>query len=212
MAIQFPAMSTNHASSPQSIARRVAPALKGTAPRAATPVLRRPETPLPTSRSATAAGTSGTSAPPSAAVPDPVAAFQALFSGKSSNTPVSATPATNTGAAVPTVESVFGDHPWLDNPTGQYADGTTYGYNQQYFATPETAAIVAKMVGGTVVAKNTITTAPGSPFQQQQPNQMVQLKNGALINAGLVAGFYTHGYPQSMIDQMIANEVANTSA
>ena len=204
MAIHFSPMSAaTRVGSPLPAARRVAqPAV-----RAATPAVRRPETALPASRLTTAGAPSGTSAPPPAATPSPILSFQALFSGKSSNTAVSAP---NAGAAAPTVESAFGDHPWLDNPTGQYADGTTYGYNQQYFATPETAAMVAKMVGGTVVARNAITSAPGSPFQQQQPNLMVQLKNGAVINPGLVAGFYTHGYPQSLIDQMIANEVGNT--
>jgi hypothetical protein len=41
---------------------------------------------------------------------------------------------------------------------------------------------------------------------------MVQLANGALINPGLVASFYTQGYPQSSIDQMIAAEARNTPA
>ncbi|HEV2447163.1 MAG TPA: hypothetical protein VGS58_14625, partial [Candidatus Sulfopaludibacter sp.] len=113
-------------------------------------------------------------------------------------------------APAPTAESVFGDNPWLTNPTGLNPDGTTYSFNPQYFATPQTAAMVAQMVGGTVVQSNEMTNAPGSPYMQQQPNQMVQLKDGKLINPGLVAGFYTHGYPQSMVDQMIANEVANT--
>jgi len=67
------------------------------------------------------------------------------------------------------------------------------------------------MVGGTVVQSNELTSSPGSHFMQQQPNQMVRLANGTVINPGLVATFYTHGYPQSMVDQMIANEVGNTS-
>ena len=66
------------------------------------------------------------------------------------------------------------------------------------------------MVGGKVVSMNACSTV-GSPFQQNQPNQMVQLPNGTLINPGLVAEFYTHGYSQSMINQMIANEVSNVS-
>ena len=112
----------------------------------------------------------------------------------------------------PTAQDVFGPAPWLNNPTGLAPDGTVYNYNSQYFATPQTAAAVAQMLGGTVVAVNEITSAPGSNFQQQQPNQMVRLSSGALINPGLVAGFYTHGYPQSVVDQMIANEVANVNA
>jgi hypothetical protein len=146
------------------------------------------------------------------AVPAPAASnvpsILSLFAGK---------PGTNAPAAVaanpspPTAEQVFGPNPWLENPTGMGPDGSIYGYNPQYFATPQTAAMVAKMVGGTVVQSNELTSAPGSHFMQQQPNQMVRLANGTVINPGLVATFYTHGYPQSMVDQMIANEVGNTS-
>ena len=41
---------------------------------------------------------------------------------------------------------------------------------------------------------------------------MVQLPDGAMINAGLVAGFFTHGYQASMVQQMIQNEVTNVEA
>jgi len=77
-----------------------------------------------------------------------------------------------------------------------------------YFATADTAAKVAQMVGGTVVQSNQFTGNGGS-FTQQQPNLMVQLPNGHLINPGLIASFYTHGYPQSYVDQMVASEVQN---
>ena len=97
----------------------------------------------------------------------------------------------------------------MANPTGTGPTGS-YSYNPYYFATPQTAATVASMVGGTVVSMNSYT-APGSPYSQDQPNLMVQLPNGALINPGLVAEFYTHGYPQSMVNQMVASEVANVS-
>ena len=85
----------------------------------------------------------------------------------------------------------------------------TSAYNPLYFATPKTAAEVAAMVGGRVVTANELCTSSGGPFAQDQANEMVQLSNGALINPGLVASFYTHGYPQSMVDQMVANEVAS---
>ena len=178
-------------------------------PRAAAPPVRKPETPLPSSRAAAA---SGTTTPATANPPAPswMATFNALFSGKSSNTVVAA-PVAPPPPPPPTPESVFGGSPWLDNPAGESFDGSIYGFNPQYFATPQTAALVAKMVGGTVVAVNQMTSAPASPFHQQQPNLMVRLKNGTLINPGTVAGFYTHGYPQSIVDQMIANEVANSS-
>jgi hypothetical protein len=151
---------------------------------------------------------SATSGSPAAAS-DLEANFQALFSGKSTNAPVAVA---QPPQPAPTPEDAFGANPWVQNPTGIGPDGTTYGYNSQYFATPTTAAAVAQMLGGTVVQMNAFTNAPGTTFQQQQPNQMVKLPGGGLINPGLVAGFYTHGYPQSMVDQMISNEVANVKA
>jgi hypothetical protein len=110
--------------------------------------------------------------------------------------------------AAPTAESVFGSDPWIANPTGTSPDGSSYGYNPLYFATAATAAEVAQMVGGKVVASDELASAGG--FLQQQPNQMVELANGTLINAGQVAAFYTHGYPQSYIDMLIQNETQGT--
>ena len=131
--------------------------------------------------------------------------FLSLFSTKTTNVAAD-TPAPP--PPPPTAESVFGANPWVANPTGTAPDGSTYSYNPYYFATPQTAAMVAKMVGGTVVQSNQFTPN-GGPFAQQQPNQMVQLPDGRLINPGLVASFYTHGYPQSYIDMMVACEVKN---
>jgi hypothetical protein len=110
----------------------------------------------------------------------------------------------------PTAQSVFGANPWVTDPTGTDPDGNSYGYNPLYFATASTAAQVAQMVGGTVVASDQLADAGG--YVQSQPNEMVKLANGALINPGLVASFYTHGYSQSAVTQMIANEVAGSVA
>jgi hypothetical protein len=110
--------------------------------------------------------------------------------------------------AAPTAESVFGSNPWITDPTGTSPDGSSYGYNPLYFATVATAAKVAQMVGGKVVASDQLASAGG--FHQQQPNQMVELANGTLINAGQVAAFYTHGYPQAYIDMLIQNEIQET--
>ncbi len=131
--------------------------------------------------------------------------FNSLIPATATTVPTAAPPSDPS----PTPQSVFGANPWITNPTGTGPIGS-YNYNPYYFATPQTAATVAGMVGGKVVPMNAFTT-PGSMYVQNQPNQMVQLPNGALINPGLVAAFYTHGYPQSMINQMIANEVANVS-
>lgn len=163
--------------------------------RSTVPLVRTTHTPT---RPSTVSSTPASDTTPTA--PD----FRALFSGKTypAADPVPPNPA-------PTAESVFGSNPWITNPTG-LGPGGSYNYNPFYFATQQTAALVAQMkgVGGTVVQANTFTPNGGT-FAQQQPNWMVQLPDGRMINPGLVASFYTHGYPQSYIDQMIACEVKN---
>jgi hypothetical protein len=129
--------------------------------------------------------------------------FRALFSGKPA--PMVATEAP---APPPTAQSVFGPQPWITNPGGQAPNGVNYNFNPIYFATPATAAKVAQMIGGTVVATNAIT--PFGPFTQNQPNQMVQLPDGRLINAGIIASFYDRGYSQQYINMLVANEVKPT--
>jgi len=66
-------------------------------------------------------------------------------------------------------------------------------------------------VGGTVVSTEVFTPSPGSPFQQNEPNLMVQLPNGGLINPGLVADIYTHGWNAAFVNQQVANEVAGAA-
>jgi len=104
----------------------------------------------------------------------------------------------------PTAESVFGDNPWIASPTGT-SPTSTYSMNPYYFATADTAQKVAQMLGGKVVAMDAYTV-PGL-FVQNQPNQLVELPNGKLINPGIIASFYTHGYSQATVDQMVANEI-----
>jgi hypothetical protein len=197
------------ASSPMLSSLRSVHRTSQAATRAATTQVRRPETAIQQSfQSVAAAAAAGPENP--STEPTGMQLMQALFPnmGGTKVTAPSATAGQSTGG--PTAEGVFGPNPWLTNPTGLNPDGSTYSFNPQYFATPQTAAEVAQMVGGKVVQANEMTSVAG-PYQQQQPNQMVQLKNGALINPGLVAGFYTHGYPQSFVDQMIANEVNNST-
>jgi hypothetical protein len=173
-----------------------------------------------------------TPAAATASTPDPgttstdfLSDFMALFSGNipaaSTKGAPSASPATPdapaqataaqdptpAGRTAPTAESVFGDNPWVDNPTGTAQDGRTWSYNPLYFATEATANKVAEMVGGKVIQQELMTPTAGSPLQQSQLNEMVQLKDGSVVNPGLIAGFYQHGYPQSMIDTMIQNEI-----
>jgi hypothetical protein len=91
---------------------------------------------------------------------------------------------------------------WETAPTGTGPNGLTFSYNPVYFATQQTAEVVAKMLGGTVVQANAI--ANGGGFQQQQPNYMVQMPDGRQFDAGLVASYYSHGYSQGFINQEIA--------
>jgi hypothetical protein len=158
-----------------------------------------------------AAGTGASaSTTPSTTTPDTRDAgadFRALFTIQ---TPLA--PATNTTPAAPamapTAQSLFGANPWMSNPGGIAPNGVTYNYNPYYFATAETAAKVAQMVGGTVVQSNALT--PYGPFQQNQPNYMVQLPNGRQIYAGLFASFYDHGYTQDYLNKMVASEISDT--
>ena len=138
--------------------------------------------------------------------------FRALFNNQptAAAAPVVAPAPTAQPAAAPTPESTFGASPWVANPVGQNPDGTLFGYNPWYFATPQAAAQVAQMLGGTVVASNEFTSA-GGPFVQQQANLMVEMPDGRRINAGLVASFYAHGYPQSYIDSLIAAQINGTN-
>ena len=149
--------------------------------------------------------------------PRPVAAPAAAAPPTSSGTIGSVTPWSPTTAApaavstcplAPTAQSLFGANPWSTKAGGTGPAGS-YSYNPYYFATPATAAKVAQMLGGKVVAMNDIT--PLGPFQQNQPNQMVLMPDGRLINAGLVAGFYDHGFTQQTVDKMIAAEVSGNT-
>jgi hypothetical protein len=160
-----------------------------------------PET--PTALSTT---TSPTSEP--VAVPTPDTSLKALFGQPIPANPTPVAPQSTTQQA-PTAESVFGPNPWMTAPTGMGPNGVTFSYNPIFFATPATAMKVAQMVGGTVIQSNQFTPNGGA-FQQQQANWMVQMPNGNIVNPGLVASFYTHGYPQSYIDGLIAGAVNNT--
>lgn len=148
--------------------------------------------------SAAAATTTPATSSPTKATPSTASTANA--------TPVAPADSSDDGPAGP----LFGPTPWLTDPTGSGPGPTTH-YSQYYFATPQTAQTVASMVGGTVVSANEMVTAPGSPFIQNQPNLMVQLPNGGLVNPGLIATFFTHQWPTSFINQQISNEVAGAT-
>lgn len=110
-----------------------------------------------------------------------------------------------------TAAQVFGANPWLSNPTLNGPSGMM-NLPAVYYATPQTAAIVASIVGGTVVAFDPFASTPGNPFIASDPMQYVKLPSGIEINAGLVAGFFTHGYQESQLEAMISSELYNTQA
>jgi hypothetical protein len=143
---------------------------------------------------------------PSTTAPSFSAVFASAAAAASAGTAAS-TASAPAAAASDSSGSPFGASPWLSDPTGS-GPGPVTNYNPIYFATAQTAQTVAQMTGGTVVSENEITSAPGSPFQQNQPNLMVELPNGGLINPGLVADIYTHGWNQAFENQQVANEVA----
>jgi len=174
-----------------------------------------------TSAAASSTASSGTSASSSSTSSASTATsgasdFELLFGGSSYNAtnPMIAKPiaaSTPDTATVPTAQSVFGDDVWMTDPIGLNPTGTTFEYNPIYFATPSTAQKVAQMVGGTVVIADQFCAPGTGAFPQQQPNYMVKMPNGALVNPGLVASFYTFGFSQSQVNTMVAQEVANTA-
>jgi len=169
------------------------------------------------SRPPNTAGASGATPPATAPTTPPAAP---ATPAASSTAPLQVVPPPSNATPVTPVDAsasdgpagpLFGPNPWVADPTGSgpgSGPGSQTHYSSFYFATPQTAQTVANMVGGTVVAMNAIVTAPGGPFKQDQPNLMVQLPNGGLINPGLVATFFTHNWPTSFVNQQIANEVA----
>jgi hypothetical protein len=138
---------------------------------------------------------------------DHVASYDvfALMRPKTPNDGVGCPSALFSGPPAPTVESVFGEKPWMDSPAGSGPNGESWSYNPVYFATKQTAEKVAALVGGKVVEKNALT--PYGPLQQGVANQMVELPNGRLINAGLFATLYTHGFNQTTLDRFIQIEI-----
>jgi hypothetical protein len=182
--------------------------LRTTAPVASkpTPSASRPPTTAPsfsTVFASIAAAATASGATVASTAPAPAGSTAALTTPAAvSTTPADATDDSN--------GSPFGANPWLTDPTGA-GPGPVTNYNPIYFATAQTAQTVAQMTGGTVVSENAITSSSGSPFQQNQPNLMVELPNGGLINPGLVADIYTHGWNQAFENQQVANEVAGAA-
>jgi hypothetical protein len=179
----------------------------------------------PAASAASAASTASTAAPSFTAVFASIAAAAAAAgtteastvaapSGSTVAASASTTPAA--ASATPAVVAdgpagpLFGANPWLTDPTGS-GPGPVTNYNPIYFATEQTAETVAQMAGGTVVSMQDFTSAPGSPFQQNEPNLMVQLPNGGLVNPGLIADIYSHGWNQAFTDQQVANEFAGAA-
>jgi len=160
-------------------------------------------TPAPSS-SSTDSSTSAASTPVTA---ESAAASNTVFS---SNDIIPGVPSTDPNAVM-SAQQVFGSSPWASNPTVTGPAGT-YGLNPQYFATQQTAEMVSEMTGGAVVAVNNMANTPGNVNSQNISNEMIKLSDGGMINAGLVAGFFTHGYSLSMVESMIQNEVKNVEA
>jgi hypothetical protein len=159
---------------------------------------------------ATAAGTTAATTVGTTPAITPAAVTSAASTGATSVTTPSTSSSVSSDQNDP-AGPLFGPNPWVADPTGYGPNGVITHYNPVYFATQQTAETVAQMLGGTVVPSVQITTAPGSPFQQNQLNLMVQLPNGGLINPGFIADLYTHNWPQPFINQQIAAEVAGAT-
>ena len=140
---------------------------------------------------------------------DPAADFRALFTSHTSSTPAAA-PTVQVAKMAPTAQEMFGPNPWMSNPGGVAPNGVPYSYNPYYFATQDTAAKVAQMVGGKAVAYSAIT--PYGPFQQNMPNYMVQMPDGREINAGVFASIFDHGYTAEFANRLVQTEITGNPA
>jgi len=135
-----------------------------------------------------------------------------LFHGASASSspqPAVSSPAPAPLPPCPTLESVFGSNPWETAPYGNGPNGVTFSYNPTFFATQQTAQKVAQMIGGSVVQANAMTPCGGA-LTQNDTNWMVKMPDGRMVNPGLVAACYSHGYPQPFVDNMVA-DVVNSS-
>jgi hypothetical protein len=107
-----------------------------------------------------------------------------------------------------TAQSVFGANPWRMDAMGTNPNGTTFPYNPYYFATPEAAEILARMVGGKVAEEYSLVGSPGAgPFSQNYPNLMIEFVNGGRINAGLLMTFWNHYWNQEYINQGLESSI-----
>lgn len=135
-----------------------------------------------------------------------------LSAYNTSQTPVtSGTGATGTTSTAGTVTSPYGSNPYIANPTGNNAlSGGTIAYNPSYYPTLDTANLFAKQVGGTVV---NVTGLAGS-VDNNQPQYMVRLANGQLVNPGIAASLYTnpnYNGHQGQIDQQLSMLLNNNA-
>jgi hypothetical protein len=91
---------------------------------------------------------------------------------------------------------------FLQNQTVTGPNGYSSNMNPIYFADPATAQRMAQQLGAELFYGDQFGS-PGSPtsFPQQA---LLRLPNGQVVNAGLVANTYNHGYSQNTIDQILA--------
>jgi len=166
-----------------------------------------------TANSASSPTTPATTAPAAESTTSTTATTTATSSSgssSSSGSPVIPGINDNNPNDIVTAQQVFGNTPWVTSAGGTGPTGN-FNLNPEYFATQQTAQTVAQMLGGTVVSVNEMAETPGNPFSQNVNNEMIQLSNGEMINAGLVAGFFSHGYSLGMVQTMIQNEVTNVA-
>jgi hypothetical protein len=114
----------------------------------------------------------------------------------------------------PTAQELFGPSPWVTDPApGGVGPNGPYLYQPVYFATQATAVIAAAIVEAScqfpkgsvkVVAIDAIT--PLGPYKQNQPNQMLELPDKSLHNAGLFADNFSYGWTVEQIDGELTAE------
>jgi len=92
---------------------------------------------------------------------------------------------------------------WISDPTESTPLGPAH-LSQYWYANPTAAATMAAIVGGVVAAYPGMGVSAGDPDQPNQPNLMIVLPNGGMINAGqAILTFFNFG--PSALGAIIAN-------
>ena len=108
-----------------------------------------------------------------------------------------------------TAQAVFSQkNPWMPSPTVTL-NGVTEGENPQFYATQQTAQVIAGWLGGTILDMTSVDLTGGGPVILNQDQYFVLFPNGAKVNAGCVAALFNGQATAAQISGAIQQELAH---